>query len=286
MLHYEVFNRGEDREWMVLLHGLGGNSSIWSKQIEDFAARVNVLTVDFFGHGRSRQVLPEYSFEGLGDEIFQVMDREGVHSAHLAGISLGTIVAAVMALRYPDRVRSLVLGGATPGMDARSHVLLQCGRVLKHVMPYMWLYNFFAWIMMPRRNHARSRRVFVREARKLGSREFRKWYRLIQVYSGQCREITTALQRLPLPKLYISGSEDHLFLKAVRQAVGSDPAASLQVLQGCGHVCNIERDREFNRLSLGFVHGESGVGLAAREWVEAEGRRSGRPALVTQWASR
>jgi hypothetical protein len=87
-------------------------------------------------------------------------------------------------------------------------------------------------------------------------------------------------------EVFNSGSEDHLFLKAVWQAVGSDPTASLQVLKGCGHVCNIERDREFNRLSLGFVRGGSGAGLPARDRAEAEGRRSGRPALVTQWASR
>lgn len=46
------------------------------------------------------------------------------------------------------------------------------------------LSSFFAWIMMPKCNHARSRQVFVREAHKLGSGEFRKWYRLIQANPG------------------------------------------------------------------------------------------------------
>ena len=134
--------------------------------------------------GPAGQTLPGYTFQGLSDAIVRVMDREGIESAHVAGISLGTIVSAMMGLRAEGRVSSLILGGATPGVDLRAKVLLHCGRLLKGVMPYMWLSSFFAWIMMPKSNHARSRQVFVREAHKLGSGEFRKWYRLIQANPG------------------------------------------------------------------------------------------------------
>ena len=61
--------------------------------------------------GPAGQTLPGYTFQGLSDAIVRVMDREGIESAHVAGISLGTIVAAMMGLRAEGMVSSLNPGG-------------------------------------------------------------------------------------------------------------------------------------------------------------------------------
>ncbi len=182
MLYYQVLKKGTDREWVILLHGLGGSSSIWYKQVEEYARHFNVVLVDLYGHGKTRETLPAYSFESLAGATLRVMDELELDCAHVAGISLGSILASVMGAMAPHRVKSLILGGAVPGLNLRSRFLLHTAKVLRYAMPYMWLYRLFALIMMPRKRHAKSRGIFVREAKKLGRPEFLKWYRMLHPF--------------------------------------------------------------------------------------------------------
>ena len=266
MLHYETRFIGPDRDWAIFLHGIGGNSSIWYKQTDAYKDHFNLLFVDFFGHGGTTETRETYSFEMIAGAVIEVMDHLKIDSAHLVGISLGSIIADAIAFIAPERVLSMVLGGAAMGFDYRSKFLLRAGRVLKVLMPYMWLYRLFAFIMMPRANHARSRNMFIREAGKLGSVEFRKWYRMmesLEVFYGRYAQTDNQI-----PKLYISGAEDHLFLPFVIRNFLQERTAAIHIIEQCGHVCNIERAGDFNRISLYYL--KSYPAVPALKYVPAE----------------
>lgn len=279
MLYYQVLEKGADREWVILLHGLGGSSSIWYKQVDAYARHFNVVRVDLYGHGNTRETLPAYSFETLARATFRVMDDLGLDSAHIAGISLGSILAGAMGALAPQRVKSLILGGAVPGFNLRSRFLLQTAKVLRHAMPYMWLYRLFALIMMPRKRHAKSRGIFVREAKKLGRPEFLKWYRMLQTYPRIHRSLSDRLRESNIPKLFISGSEDHLFLRMVKNYVRTDPQATLHILERCGHVCNIENPAAFNQVSINFIKAP-GLGKSAYTVIDGSKNRQQIPAAA------
>jgi pimeloyl-ACP methyl ester carboxylesterase len=53
MLYYKTYPKPDCAEWVVFVHGAGGSSSIWFKQIKDFSRYFNVLMVDLRGHGKS-----------------------------------------------------------------------------------------------------------------------------------------------------------------------------------------------------------------------------------------
>ncbi len=253
MLQYQTIAHKENKEWIMLLHGLGGSSSIWYKQIPELSMHYNLILPDFFGHGITRQTLPAYTFEGLADEMTKVLDHLELPRVHILGISMGSGLGCFMGVYHGDRIKSMILGGATVGMDFCTTLLLHGGNLLKYVMPYMWVYRFFAWIMMPKRNHTRSRGIFVREAYKLGGKEFRKWYKLLMQFPMYQLE----LQRPVLfetPKLFISGNQDHLFLKQIVNWTKKDPNAILHIVENAGHLCNIEKPEEFNRVCLQYLH--------------------------------
>jgi pimeloyl-ACP methyl ester carboxylesterase len=243
---------GKDVDWLFFVHGLGGNSKIFYKQTAAYKPHFNLMFVDLFGHGCTLEQLNEYTFETLADGIGRVMDDAGIDSAHMMGVSLGTIVLEALCLIAPGRIKSLVLSGAVQGYDRRARFLLKAGSLLQRVMPYMMLYRLFAFIMMPKRNHAASRHFFIREAKSLGGQEFRKWYRLmtsLEPFYARFPDRT----RNTIPRLYISGDEDHLFLPFVIRNALPDPLASLHVIERCGHVCNIENAPEFNRITLEYL---------------------------------
>lgn len=253
MLNHRVYIRDPGDEWVVFVHGAGGSSAIWHKQLRDFRAHFNVLLVDLRGHGGSAgggEGHHAYTFEGVGAEIVDVMDHRGVDAAHFVGISLGTILIRTVAETAPDRVKSMVLGGAITRLDLRSRVLVTLGTAVRRFVPYMWMYRLFAWIIMPRRRHRESRLLFVREARRLAQSEFLRWWRLADEVNPLLRAFEG--KSVPVPTLYVMGDEDHMFLPAVRQLV-THGGGQIQVVEGSGHVVNVDRADDFNAISIGFI---------------------------------
>lgn len=259
MLSYRRHFISPEHEWVVFVHGAGGSSSIWYRQVKEFRKVFNVLLIDLRGHGDSQppMLLPfegdRYTFDAVSREILDVLDHEEVASAHFVGISLGCILIRTLGEIAPERVRSMVMGGAIIRLNLRSRFLVTMGNAFKRVMPYMWLYRLFAWIIMPRKRHREARNLFVTQAKRLCQKEFIRWFRLTY-------EVNPLLVRLfeqkelPIPTLYVMGDEDHMFLPSVTRMVSRHTRFSkLEVLPECGHVVNVDRPELFNLLSIDFI---------------------------------
>lgn len=240
----------------MFIHGAGGSSSIWFNQIKAFKAYFNVLLIDLRGHGRSKDLLhkyydDEYSFNDISKDILEVLDHLSIEKAHFVGVSLGTIIIRSLGELAPERVQSAVLCGAITRMNIRSRILVFLGHTFKRVVPYMWLYKFFAWIIMPRKRHATSRNLFIREAKKLYQKEFLRWFKLTNQVNPLLRYFKE--KELEIPTLYVMGSEDYMFLPPVKNIVQQHTFSSLSVIDNCGHVCNVERPQDFNSVSIEFL---------------------------------
>jgi pimeloyl-ACP methyl ester carboxylesterase len=258
MLYYKTHTNPGSSEWVVFIHGAGGSSSIWFKQIKDYCQHFNVLLVDLRGHGKSQdqqKAYESYSFKEICTDVIEVLDDAKIQSAHFVGISLGTILIRNLCEMAPNRVKSMVLGGAIMQLNLRAKVLSRFGDWFKTVMPYLWLYKFFAWIIMPRRRHRHSRLLFVNEARKLCQREFIYWYRLLYEVNPLLKYFEE--KPIEVPTLYLMGDEDHMFLPFIRKLVVQHPSAKLEVVKNSGHVCNVDQPEHFNQASISFILGAS-----------------------------
>ncbi|HEY0021037.1 MAG TPA: alpha/beta hydrolase [Longimicrobium sp.] len=259
MLSYRRHFISPEHEWVVFVHGAGGSSSIWYRQVREFRKAFNVLLIDLRGHGDSQPplLLPyegdRYTFELVSREILDVLDHEEVASAHFVGISLGCILIRTIGEMAPERVRSMVMGGAIIRLNLRSRVLVALGNAFKRFIPYMWLYRLFAWIIMPRSRHREARNLFVTQAKRLCQKEFIRWFRLTYEVNPLLRRLFEQ-RELPIPTLYVMGDEDHMFLPSVSGLVSRHTRFSkLEVLPECGHVVNVDRPELFNVLSMDFI---------------------------------
>ena len=260
MLYYKTYPNSLSSEWVVFVHGAGGSSSIWFKQIKDYCLNFNVLMVDLRGHGRSQGNKPyeQYSFKEICTDIIEVMDDAKVQAAHFVGISLGTILIRNLYEMVPHRVKSMVLGGAIMQLNLRAKVLSAFGDWFKTLMPYLWLYSFFAWIIMPKKRHKQSRLLFVNEAKKLCQKEFIYWYRLLSEVNPLLKYFNE--KPIPVPVLFLMGDEDHMFLPFIKKLVPQHPQSKLYVVPNSGHVCNVDQPDTFNLVSIAFIH-ESSLAL-------------------------
>ncbi|MEH6513286.1 MAG: alpha/beta hydrolase [Maribacter arcticus] len=249
MLHYITYKHKVSTVWVTFVHGAGGSSSIWFKQIREFKKHFNVLLLDLRGHGNSKPNLKnvfdeKYTFDVITNDIVEVIDFENIEKSHFVGISLGTILIRNLAELHPERVASMVMGGAIMKLNLRSQILMKLGIIFKTIIPYLWLYKFFAFIIMPNKNHKESRSLFVREAKKLYQKEFIRWFKLTSEINPLLRFFRAA--DIKIPTLYVMGEEDYLFLPSIRKIVDLHQNSRLLVVEDCGHVVNVEQPKFFN----------------------------------------
>jgi len=261
LISYNIYKNETSTEWVTFVHGAGGSSSIWFKQIREFQKHFNVLLLDLRGHGESKPNLKsafqkKYTFESIAHDVLEVLDHLKIEKSHFVGISLGTIIIRQLAEMHPNRVQSMIMGGAILKMNFRSQILMRLGNMFKYVLPYLVLYKFFAFVIMPKKNHKNSRLLFINEAKKLYQKEFIKWFKLTA-------EINPVLKwfrqvEINIPTFYVMGEEDYMFLPSVKQVVEKHYRSSkLFVIQNCGHVVNVEQANEFNEVVLLFLKNQS-----------------------------
>lgn len=97
---------------MILLHGNGEDCSYFQGQIDAFSKQYHVYAVDTRGHGRTPRGNMPFTIRQFAEDLLGFMDEHQIEKAHLLGFSDGGNIAMVFAIRYPHRVKRLILNGA------------------------------------------------------------------------------------------------------------------------------------------------------------------------------
>ena len=258
-LYYEVHGQGEP---LVLIMGLGANTHGWDMQIPTFSREFQVVAFDNRGSGRSDKSASRYTIRLFADDIAGLMDALGIASAHVYGQSMGGLIAQELALSYPQRVRTLVLGSTScggPQVVAASpeHVTLMAS--LPTLKPQEAAEKSLS-LLYSAEFIARKREELI--ARSLAEAELRP------PLDAYARQVQAALRhntydRLPqihCPTLIISGSDDRV-MPAENSSILAKriPNAELVVLPKAGHGYLVECADESNAIVLDFLrHHRSG----------------------------
>lgn len=119
-IHYTEAGAGEA---ILFCHGVGGNGAAWWQQVGAFSGQYRCIAMDHRGFGRSPCGPEQFDVAAFGDDAIAVLDAAGVESAHVVCQSMGGWTGVQMALRHPQRVKSLVLCGTIGGFNLKSGLL-------------------------------------------------------------------------------------------------------------------------------------------------------------------
>jgi len=221
---------------IVFVHGALMGRSVWRPQIDALADRYRCISVDLPGHGTQRDRAFELDDAVAG--IVRAIDEAAGGRAVLVGLSLGGYVAMAVAGRHPERVRSLVVAGATREPTGANHVafLLYAG-MLRMAPEAAVRAVALAWF---RRRYGPVGGHFAKggslAVRRIAGRPFRD--RLL-AYGG--------------PILVINGTMDLVFRISAGRFLAGVPGVTHRVIPRAGHLSNVDRPEVFTGLIEEFI---------------------------------
>jgi 3-oxoadipate enol-lactonase len=248
-LHWERTGAGPP---VLLITGLGLSGGAWWRTVPVLARELGVITFDNRGVGRSKALLHAYTTEAMADDARAVLDAAGVESAHVYGISLGGMVAQQLALRHPERVRSLVLGATHAGGPQAVRPDGDVVAFLRHRMAMR--HEEGAWGSVPfnysehvRREH--PERIAEDIAQRLRHPFPLQAYRA-QMWAGALHDCSDRLDRIAAPTLVVHGREDRMIpVQNGRLLAERIPDATLVELERTGHLYPTEAPEVDERIA-------------------------------------
>lgn len=236
---------------VLFIHGLGGTSNVFGPQASVLSRFFACHRFDLPGAGLSSADGGE-SIDVMVDAALEVLETVGAAGpVHVVAHSMGTVVAQRLALRVPERVRSLALIGPVhaPGQAGRDGLRARAAKARAEGLAEIADQIVAGGTSTETKAHRPEVAAFVRE---LIMRQ------PIDGYARHCEALASAeatdVGRIGAPALLITGDEDNTSPAAASAALAAGfPDASLTILGRTGHWTTLERPREVSELVLNFL---------------------------------
>lgn len=254
-------------EPVLLVQGLGADHTGWLMQRFPFGGSHRCIAPDNRGVGHSDKPLGPYDLEVMAKDLVAVLDDAGVDSAHVVGVSMGGILAQILAVRHPDRVRSLVLGcTACHHHPWRIELLEEWAELARTGGMRAFASSNLRWLV-----GSRSLRRFWPAMQLLGPVAFNvppeSFIAQIDAILNMDDVLRNELPQLDVPTLVLVGSQDILTPLGDSEELASlIPGARLAVVRGGAHGFMVEHAGQFNAAVLDFLAEQRGND---RQWATA-----------------
>jgi 3-oxoadipate enol-lactonase len=254
-MYYEVHGGGQP---LLLIMGLGSDSSNWMLQTMEFSKGYQVIVFDNRGVGRTDAPDIPYSVKMMADDTVGLMDAIGVKEAHVLGMSLGGYIAQELGIEYPGRIRSLVLAAtaaAPAAYPASAHVVRAWLAALTEGISRRTLLNLQAPFLFTEKLFQMPDllNMFIEGMAANPYPPLPHGFAR-QVDACFAHDTRGRLGRIAAPTMVLVGREDVLLPVRLSEELASGiPNARLVVLEGGGHGFNGEIADKFNKAVLDFL---------------------------------
>lgn len=212
------------KEPFILLHGNGEDGTYFKHQIEYFSDRYRVIALDTRGHGKSPRGMKPFSIEQFAHDLYDFMTGLEISNAIILGFSDGANIAMKFALKYPDKVKALILNGGNlnpSGVKRATQIPIEIGyKIVKR----------FASKSPDAKRNAEMLGLMVNEPN-------------IEL---------NALSKITAPTLVICGSRDMIKESHTKKIAENIPGAELSIIKGNHFIAN-KRYAAFNKAVEDFL---------------------------------
>jgi 3-oxoadipate enol-lactonase len=260
--HY--FEQSGEGLCLVFIHGAFGDAHLFEPQWKFFSSRYKVLRYDLRGHGRTgASGLERYTMETYADDLAALLNAAKIDSAIVCGISWGGSIAQTFAIKYPERVKGLVLAGSSVSMSltlgekllryvlfprAAMMLTLRSMSVERFVNFSFWLANLTLgkkWL-----NEEDHTLQYIRECMlQIDRNEYLKIWDAIYHFDLQ------PLETIRCPTLVLTGERDSkMTYRHAAEILRRIPGAESRVLPAAYHAMTLEQPQAFNEVLEEFLY--------------------------------
>jgi pimeloyl-ACP methyl ester carboxylesterase len=239
-LHYEIHGIGPA---ILLSHGYSATVEMWRGQIASLSRGHQLILWDMRGHGQtdSPDDPSAYSEDATVADMAALLDEAGAEQAIVGGLSLGGYMSLAFLLRYPERVRALLLFDTGPGFKNDEARAAWNKRAAETANSFET--EGLASLQSRSREMAmsthRSAAGLARSARGM--------------LAQRDAQVMTSLPNIKVPTLIIVGEEDTAFLAPADYMAAKIPNARKIVIPNAGHASNLDQPQMFNQAVEGFL---------------------------------
>jgi len=243
---YHFENRGMGTP-CLMLHGFTGRGRQWYPLLMQLQSELTLrfIAPDILGHGQTELLIDvsRYSMEEISRDLFALVDAP----SHLLGYSMGGRLALYIATHYPDRVKSLILESASPGLktEAEREVRRRQDNELADKIEANGIERFVDyWESLPlwdsQQQLPLEKRHKLHKQRSL-NQPLGLANSLRGMGTGVMPSLWDKLPALSMPVKLIVGEHDSKFVALNQEMAALIPAADLTIVEGAGHTVHLEK---------------------------------------------
>jgi 3-oxoadipate enol-lactonase len=229
---------------LLLLHAFPLDASMWEPQVQAFGDRTRVIGPNFPGFGGEAFSADVLTMEAAADHALRALDQAGADRALVLGLSMGGYVALAFWRRHRDRVGGLVLANTRSGADD------EAGKERRRALAERLLHegNFMADSPPPLLSEGAPGDLWDR-VKDIVRAQPAAAIAAASLGMAERPDATPDLAGIDVPTLVITSTGDTLIPpEATKPMAAAIPGSKLEVIEGAGHLSNLEATEEFNRL--------------------------------------
>jgi 3-oxoadipate enol-lactonase len=258
---------GSGDEPLLLITGFTISAAVFDPILPLYEDRFDCVVYDHRASGRSDKPPWLTSMPELAGDAVRVLDELGIESAHVSGLSMGGMVAQEMAIRFPERVRGLVVGCATSGGPrAVLPTAKELGTLGVSTVKALreqgrpWLSAALFSDEFRREQPERVRELL----RYFAKHRAPAYGALAHLMASVYHDTTSRLHLIESPTLVMHGENDKMApLANARMIAARIPDAELAIVPGAGHAYGLERPELSRDLLLDWLERRGPIAAGA-----------------------
>jgi pimeloyl-ACP methyl ester carboxylesterase len=252
-LYYEVHGQGEP---VALLNGIMQNTAGWAYQTPVLSKHFKVILHDMRGQGQSDKPKTDYTWDQHVEDFKALLDNLGIDKLHVVGVSYGAETAMCFALKYPERVKSVVFGTAISVLTPLVKAFAESWDVAAGLNDGLKFFKLFSPSIYGDTFYKNQGKWLDERAEAFAKVVTADWFdgfqRLLKNF--YTLDVTDQLSKITAPVLVLAAEKD--LLKPVhlsRLIADQIPQSEMLIISDSGHVALFEKPNEFNTAVLGFL---------------------------------
>ena len=249
---YYKFNKFNENNPIIFIHGIGLNNEIWDDQINYFK-KYNTMVYDLIGHGKTPLNKNNIAMKDFTKQLLKLVDGLNINKFHLVGFSLGSLIARDFAALYSDRLSSLTIFGTVyeRSEDEKRQIMnrYETMKLKKDVSKVRAVNRWFTEKFLKK-----NPKVYKKIYSMLNDTNQETWLKIYKLFVNH-KDDDMKIKQIKAKTLIITGEKDIGSKPEMSKKISKLIQGSLcKIIKNGRHLCNIECAEDFNITVKEFIY--------------------------------